>query len=123
MHDFVPRYLELVSHRAGPPESDSGALFGLMMRVLNGLSATRQQPSSSFRLAGHPPETCYRQFVSRPLTANASGDRGDDGDDNNSDGDNSDGDNSDGDGGVLLSPPAPATQLVLLKVLRCRRRG
>src|ERR1035437_7358898 len=113
MHDFVPRYLELVSHRAGPPESDSGALFGLMMRVLNGLSATRQQPSSSFRLAGHPPETCCRQFVSRPLTANASGASGDDGD----------GNNSDGDGGVLLSPPAPATQLVLPKVLRCRRRG
>ena len=70
------------------------------------------------RIAGHPPETCCRQFVSRPLTANDSGDSGDDGDDNNSDGDN-----SDGDGGVLLSPPAPATQLVLPKVLRCRRRG
>jgi hypothetical protein len=62
------------------------------------------------------PQRPSRQRLS-PNASGDSGDSGDDGDDNNSDGDNSDGDNSDGDGGVLLSPPAPATQLVLPKVL------
>ena len=57
------------------------------------------------------PQRPSRQRLS-PNASGDSGDSGDDGDDNNSDGDN-----SDGDGGVLLSPPAPATQLVLPKVL------